>query len=164
MMSILADGTVPELSMASGDAAQTIQPGNIVYKSGTAPDPEVSVTGALHGSSIEDQATIYVVEIPASHPSFASAYNKATAFTALTDVFSIHRLSVGDRHWAIMASASHNESDILVCGADGVLVQGKTGGDTADKWNVHTWRAINVTSSKAWILVEYMGLGSADTD
>lgn len=157
---MLVDGTVPELSMASADAGQTIEPGLLVYKSGTAPDPEVTVCGKFYGSSMPDEATIYVVEIPASHPSFAKAYDKDTAFTALTDVFSIHRISIGDRIWLKGSSLSLNESDIVVCQSDGTV--GQEEGDTADKWNVHTFRIIGVWATATWVIGEYVGRLSGD--
>jgi len=160
MMSMLVDGTVPELSMASADAGQTIEPGLLVYKSGTAPDPEVTVLGALYGESFEDQATIYIVEIPASHPSFPKAYDKSTAFTAQTDVFSIHRISIGDRMWLKGSSLSLDETDTVCSAADGTVVQYAS--TTIDKWNIHTWRIIGVWSTATWVIGEYVGRTSQD--
>jgi hypothetical protein len=158
---MLVDGTVPEYSSASADSGQTIEPGLLVYKSGTAPDPEVTVCGAMYGSSFEDEATIYVVEIPASHPSFPSAYDKSTAFTAQTDTFSIHRISLGDRIWLKGSSLSLNETDTVCTAADGTVIQYASA--TIDKWNVHTFRIIGTWATATWVIGEYVGRTSQDT-
>lgn len=163
-MTVLADGTAPDYWMGTPDSGQTITPGLICYKSGTAPDPEFTPCGALYGSSLEDEATIYVAEIEPSHPSIAQAYLITGSVTAETDTTTFHRLSIGDIIWATCASATHDETDLMVCGAAGVLVQGTAAGDTADKWNVHTFRieGPDKRTSATWIKVRYMGLGVAD--
>ena len=160
-MSVLVDGTVPEYSSGTPDNGQTIYPGLLVYKSGTAPDPEFTVCSANYGSSIEDEATIYIVEIPPSHPSFPQAYTMATAFTAETDTMTVHRLSIGDRIWVKGSNLSVNETDILVCQTAGLVVQ--TTGDTADKWNCHGFRVIGTWSTATYVIVEYMGLITVDS-
>ena len=158
---MLVDGTVPELSMASADAGQTVLPGLLVYKSGTAPDPEVTVCGTSYGSSFEDESTIYMVEIPASHPSFPKAYDKSVAFTALTDVFSIHRISIGDRMWLkTSGTPSLNETDNVTTYTGGLVTQKAS--TTIDVWNAHTFRIIGVWGTASWVIGEYIGRTSQD--
>ena len=159
--SVLIDGTRPEYYAGKGASGQTIQPGNLVFKSGTLPDNEVTVCSALYGSSMEDQGVIYAVEIPRSHPSFAKSYEKDTAFTALTDGFRMHRLKVGDRLWVKASSISVDENDIVACQTDGIVIAYT--GDTADKWNIHSFSVIGLWASADWIQVEYIGRISADS-
>lgn len=157
---VLLDGTIPEYHTGSGDSGQTIQPGNIVYKSGTYPDPEVTVVDANYGDAFASDATIYIVEIPPSHPSFAKAYEKDTAFTALTDVFAMHRIGVGDRFWAKCSSLTANETDVLTCQTDGLVSQKAEA--TIDVWNAHGFRVMDSVSSASWVKVEYIGRISVD--
>lgn len=166
LMSVLADGTVPNYCSGTPDSGQTITPGLICYKSGTSPDPEFTPTTALYGSSLEDQATIYVKEIEPSHPSIAQSYLITGSVTAETDTGTWHEIEIGDVFWATCAQATLDETDLMVCGAAGVVVQGKAGGDTADAWNVHTFKVVgpNKWTDATWVKVKYLGLGVADTD
>jgi len=158
---MLVDGTVPELSMASVEGTlTTVFPGILVYKSGTAPDPEVTPCGVLYGSSFEDDATIYVVEIPASHPTFPKAYDKSTYFAYGADVFSIHRISIGDRIWLKGSSLSLNETDTVCTAAGGTVAQYAS--TTFDTYNAHTFRIIGVWATATWVIGEYIGRTSQD--
>lgn len=158
---VLIDGTRPEYAAGKGASGQTIEPCDLVYKSGTAPDNEVTVCSSQYGSSMEDESTIYIVEIPRSHPSFAKSWEKNTAFTALTDGFRMHRIRNGDRMWLRCSSLSVDENDNVQCTSDGEVIQFT--GTTADKWNVHTWRVIGVWAGADFIQGEYIGQLSSDT-
>ena len=158
---MLIEGTVPELSMASVEGTlTTVLPGLLVYKSGTAPDPEVTPCGVLYGSSFEDEATIYVVEIPASHPSFPKAFDKSNYFIYADDVFSIHRISIGDRIWLKGSNLSLNESDTVCCAAGGTVIQYASA--TIDTYNAHTFRIIGTWATATWVIGEYIGRTSQD--
>jgi len=161
MRTVLLDGTQPDYHPGNGASGQSVMPGLLVYKSGTLPDNEVTVCGALYGSTVEAESTIYIVEIPRSHPSFNQSYAKTTAFTAETDGFKMHRLRVGDKVWLKGSSLTANETDNLVCAAGGLVSQ--TTGDTADKWNCHGFRAIGEWASATWIQGEYMGFITVDS-
>jgi len=163
-MTVLADGTAPNYHSGTPDNGQTITPGLICFKSGTSPDPEFTPCTALYGSSLEDEATIYVAEIEPSHPSIAQAYSLTGSVTAETDTMTFHEIDIGDIFWATCAQATHDETDLMVCGAAGVVVQGTAAGDTADKWNVHTFKVVgpNKWTDATWIKIKYLGLGVAD--
>lgn len=153
--SVLLDGTRPEYYAGKGASGQSIKPCLLVYKSGSAPDNEVTLCSAMYGSSFEDEATIYVVEIPRSHPSFPKSWDKSTAFTALTDGFRMHRLKVGDRIWLNGSSLSLDETDMVACAASGTVIQYAS--TTIDKWNVHTFKIIGTWSTATWVQGEYVG-------
>ena len=160
MRSVLIDGTQPEYHAGNGASGQSVLPGLLVYKSGTIPNNEVTVCAAFHGSSMEDQGQIYIVEIPRSHPSFSQSYAKTTAFTAETDGFRMHKLKVGDRCWLKASSLTVSENDIVGCHTGGLVIQ--WGGDTPDKYNIHCFSVIGVWASATWIQGEYRGQMTVD--
>lgn len=161
MRSMLIDGTVPEYEPGRGASGQSILPGLLVYKSGTIPDNQVTVCDAAYGDAVKSEATIYSVEVPRSHPSFPKSWDIATAFTALTDTFRMHRLSVGDRLWLKGSSVSADEKLNVICAADG-LVALPAGTTTIDVQNVHNFRVIGIWATATWIQGEYMGRKAFD--
>lgn len=159
--SVLIDGTNPDYHPGNGASGQSILPGLLVYKSGTLPDNEVTVCGALYGSSMETESTIYTVEIPKSHPTFPKSYDKATAFTAQTDGFKMHRLVANDKLWVKGNTISGDEGDNFACAANGLVAQ--LTGDTADKWNCHGFKLIGEWGTAVWAQAEYVGFMSVDS-
>jgi len=160
---ILVEGTVPELEAASA-ATAVVTPGMLVYKSGTVPDPVVTECSAAYGDGQITESTVYVVMIPASHINFTKAYAKDEVFIANESVFSIHRLSIGDRFWGRIVAVDYDEHDIFVHEAAGILVPG-VAATTPTKWNCHCYRPVHygtAGSTDTWAIFEYVGRLSYD--
>ena len=150
------------MAVFTPDTAQTgIKPGLLVYITASATANAVTLCSDQYGDGLKTESTIGIVQIPKSHPSFPKAYDKDTAFTAATDSFQVHWLSVGDKLWVKSGSISAVLGTLMICAANG-LTKIMVAGATADLFNVHAFRPLKATTSKTFTQVEYVGRVSAD--
>jgi hypothetical protein len=167
--SVLLEGTEANYNMYGGysvftpDTSQTgIKPGLLVHLTESGSGNAVSLCDAFYGDAVKGESDIGIVEIPASYPKFAKAYDKATAFTAATDSFKVHWLRPGDKVWVKSEALNADVKAILIPAANG-LVALMVGTTTIDKYNVHAFRPLRSDTSKTWHQVEYIGRISVDS-
>ena len=164
--SVLANGTVPEYHNGCPETAQTAQyPGLLVYKSSTLSENATTLCTAYYGYALDGEAEIFIIEIPRSNPAFPKTYDKSTAFPVSLQgsTYQMHRIKVGDQFWVKGSSISADASDLLVCASAG-LVQAPGTSGAADKFNAHTFRPVATFATATWVLVEYVGMLSHDTN
>jgi len=135
-------------------------PGVLVYRDETAVNGVELCAAAGQGFNY---TTIGLVEIPASHPSFPKAFDKATAFTAATDYFQVHWLRIGDKVWVKGSTLTATYKTLLILAANGLVAVIADGSPAAVTiYSAHTFRVLKAVSSATWCQVEYLGMMAVD--
>lgn len=157
---IMVESPFGSKKFTAHDDAGGLKAGLLCYRTGTTQSNDMTVGGAIWGSS-PDEAKIYVVEIQADGLNMPQPYDKATAYSA-NDTILIREVRQGDRLWLKASTLTVAEDEMVVMIAAGLVDNTGDPDGVAIDLTGHGFVSLGSMTSGTWMLGEYLGIIAFD--